>query len=264
MPTPRMPLITGTVGNVGTVSFLGENIQKDWRGQMAANVTWVSGGHSVKFGTEYNHVWAAQKFGFNQFGVYQISGPSATMLEVLSLGGPTPNRFDAPSATAFYLRQIGNLETEFSTDELAFFAQDSWRMTRDFTFNYGLRWEGTFNPTPAADNEFMLNALRGFQFPIGRTVDPTQIPDQLDQFGPRVGFCLEPGWQRTDGRARLQRRLLRAHADAAVLGSDEQLPRAAGKRVRAAAVCRAGREPECDRVSSAAADRDRSEPLPAR
>ena len=189
----RMPLVTGTVGNVGTVSFLGENIQKDWRGQMAANMTWVLGGHSTKFGTEYNHVWAAQKFGFNQFGVYQISGPSATMLEVLSLGGPTPNRFDAPSATAFYLRQIGNLETEFSTDELAFFAQDSWRMTRDFTFNYGLRWEGTFNPTPAADNEFMLNALRGYQFPIGRTVDPTQIPDQLDQFGPRVGFAWNPG-----------------------------------------------------------------------
>jgi hypothetical protein len=189
----RMPLITGTVGNVGTVSFLGDNIQKDWRGQLAANMTWVAGGHSAKFGTEYNHVWAAQKFGFNQFGVYQISGPSATMLEVLSVGGPTPNRFDAASATAFYLRQIGNLETEFSTDEFALFAQDSWRMTRDFTFNYGLRWEGTFNPTPTADNAFVLNALSGYQFPIGRTVDPTQIPDQLDQFGPRVGFAWNPG-----------------------------------------------------------------------
>ena len=189
----RMPLVTGTVGNVGTVSFLGDNIQKDWRGQMAANMTWVKGAHSAKFGTEYNHVWATQKFGFNQFGVYQISGPSATMLEVLSIGGPTPNRFDAPSATAFYLRQIGNLETEFSTDEIAFFGQDSWRMTRDFTFNYGLRWEGTFNPTPPADNEFMLNALRGYQFPIGRTVDATQIPDQLNQFGPRVGFAWNPG-----------------------------------------------------------------------
>jgi hypothetical protein len=188
-----MPLITGTVGNVGTVSFLGQNIQRDWRGQLAANTTWVSGGHSLKFGTEYNHVWADQKFGFNQFGVYQISGPSATMLEVLSVGGPTPSRFDAPSATAFYQRQIGNLETEFSTDEIALFAQDSWRITRDFTFNYGLRWEGTFNPTPEANNEFLLNTLRGYEFPIGRTVDPTQIPDQLAQFGPRGGFAWNPG-----------------------------------------------------------------------
>ena len=36
-----LPLITGTVGNVGTVSFLGENIQQDWRAQLAANTTWV-------------------------------------------------------------------------------------------------------------------------------------------------------------------------------------------------------------------------------
>lgn len=189
----RKPLITGTVGNVGTVSFLGENSLKDWRGQVAANTTWVSGGHSIKFGTEYNHVGAEQKFGFDQFGRYQISGSSTTMLELLSVGGPTPNRLDTAGATAFYLRQIGNLETTLSTDELAFFAQDSWRMTRDFTLNYGLRWEGTFNPTPPANNEFILSALRGYQFPIGRTVDPTQIPDQLTQFGPRAGFAWNPG-----------------------------------------------------------------------
>jgi hypothetical protein len=189
----KKPLITGTVGNVGTVSFLGENIQRDWRGQLAANMTWVPGAHTVKFGTEYNHVYADQLFGFNQFGTYQISGPSATMLEVMSVGGPTANRFDAPSATAFYQRQIGNLYTELATDELAFFVQDSWRTTRNFTLNYGLRWEGTFNPTPPANNDFLLNALRGYQFPIGRTVDPTRIPDQLDQFGPRVGFAWNPG-----------------------------------------------------------------------
>ena len=189
----KMPLITGTVGNVGTVSFLGENIQRDWRAQIAANMTWVPGAHTIKFGTEYNHVYADQKFGFNQFGTYQISGPSATMLEIMSVGGPTPNRWDSPSATAFYQRQIGNLVTELATDEFALFAQDSWQVHRDFTLNYGLRWEGTFNPTPDANNEFILNALNGYNFPIGRVVDPTQIPDQLAQFGPRVGFAWNPG-----------------------------------------------------------------------
>ena len=57
-------------------------------------MTWVKGGHSSKFGLEYNHVWASQKFGFDQFGTYQIIGTVATMLEVLSVGGPTANRFD--------------------------------------------------------------------------------------------------------------------------------------------------------------------------
>ena len=83
--------------------------------------------------------------------------------------------------------------TELTTDEFALFAQDSWKLTRDFTLNYGLRWEATFNPTPDANNEFLLDALDGVNFPIGRTVDPTSIPNQLEQFGPRVGFAWDPG-----------------------------------------------------------------------
>ena len=49
----RQPLITGTVGNVGTVSFLGENIQRDWRGQFQRTRR-GSPGAQRKFGTEYN------------------------------------------------------------------------------------------------------------------------------------------------------------------------------------------------------------------
>ena len=188
----RMPLVTGTVGNVGTVSFLGDNIQKDWRGQVAANATWVSGQHSMKFGTEYNHVFATQNFGFDQFSTYQISGTSAAMLELLSVGGPTPNRLDAARAVVTMRRQIGNLHTELATDEVALFAQDAWKLTPSFTFNYGVRWEGAFNPTPETNNDFLLGQLRGLTFPIGKQADPTQIPDQLDQWGPRVGFAWDP------------------------------------------------------------------------
>ncbi len=188
-----MPLITGTVGNVGTVSFLGENIQRDWRAQVATNATWVNGNHSAKFGLEYNHVFASQLFGFDQFSTYQVIGTSQAMLEILSVGGPTANRFDSPRSVVQLRRQIGNLSTELATDEIALFAQDNWRLTPTFTFNYGLRWEGTFNPTPQADNSAILNQLNGLTFPIGKGIDPTQIPNQMNQFGPRVGFAWNPG-----------------------------------------------------------------------
>ena len=70
-------------------------------------------------------------------------------------------------------------------------------MRPNFTLNLGLRWEGAFNPTPEANNDFLLDLVKGFQFPIGRTTDPTTIPDQTNQWGPRVGFSWDP-WN--DGR----------------------------------------------------------------
>src|SRR5262245_56415641 len=46
----RQPLLTGSVGNVGTVSFLGENIQRDVRSQAASNITALFGAHAFKGG----------------------------------------------------------------------------------------------------------------------------------------------------------------------------------------------------------------------
>ena len=194
----RMPLLTATaVGNIGTVSFLGENIQRDWRGQLAANATWVKGAHAFKFGTEYNHVSASQSFGFDQFGTFTVSGAAAAVLEAMSVGGTNANRFDVPRTVATYRLQIGNLSTALATTELGLYAQDAWKLTRGFTLNYGLRWEGAFNPTPDANNEFLLNTLRGVTFPIGKQIDPTQIPNQLKQYSPRLGFAWDPA---ADGR----------------------------------------------------------------
>jgi len=183
------PNVTTNVGRFGTVNFL-STTQYDWRGQGAANLTWISGTHTAKVGAEYNHVFANQTFGFNQHGLFSVSGTNtATILDILSVGGPIANRFDNTSVT--YLRQIGNLLAEYGTDEIAVFAQDSWKIRPNFTINYGLRWEGAHNPTPPAEN-VLVDRLRGFTFPSGRQADPTQIPSQWNQFGPRVGFAWDP------------------------------------------------------------------------
>ena len=186
------PTVQNAVGNYGTVAFL-PTTQFDWRAQGAANLTWVAGPHTVKVGGEYNHVFADQIFGQNQFGRWTITGTAASALEVMTLGGPTANRYDVPltgaATTATYLKQLGNLALKFSTDEVAVFAQDSWRVTPRLTINGGVRYEAGFNPTPEANNDFMLNALRGVTFPLGRTVDPTQIPNQTKQLAPRLGFA---------------------------------------------------------------------------
>src|SRR2546423_6463985 len=75
------PLITNSIGNFGTVSFLGQNVELDWRAQAIDNITWSHGDHTFKIGGEYNHIFATQTFGFNQYGTYSVSG---------SAGDPAP------------------------------------------------------------------------------------------------------------------------------------------------------------------------------
>lgn len=190
------PNVTNAIGRFGTVNFL-PTTQFDKRYQAAANLTWIKNRHTVKVGTEYNHVFADQSFGFNQFGVFNISGTNtATLLDTMAAGGTVPNRFDATTVT--YLRQLGNLLVSYSTDEVALFAQDNWKIRPNLTLNFGLRWEGAFNPTPDTSNTTLVNRVKGFQFPIGRSTDPSaKIPNQTDQFGPRFGFAWDPA---SDGK----------------------------------------------------------------
>jgi hypothetical protein len=195
------PLLAAGVGNVGTVSFLGQNVQFDRRTQVADSLTWSKGSHTFKFGGEYNHIFIDQVFGFNQQGTFSIStSPTSaagvnTILDILSVGGTIANRFDSSAVT--FARQIGNLKASYSTDELAFFGQDSWRVRPNLTLNYGLRWEGQYNPSPEANNTGLINKVKGFTFPSGHTADPTFIADSTDQFGPRFGFAWDP-W--SDGK----------------------------------------------------------------
>ena len=185
------PLVDLSLGEFGTRSFR-PTTQYDWRAQAGGNVTWLAGGHSIKAGFDYNHVFIDQTFGFYQNGGHLVFGSDVeTTLDIIGVGGAIPNRFDSPSL--LYVQQIGNLTSSFTTDEVGLFVQDEWRVSPTLTVNYGLRWDGQFNPTPEADNDILLNQLRGVTFPIGRTVDPTAIPSSGRQFGPRTPLLLMAG-----------------------------------------------------------------------
>ncbi|MBS1786712.1 MAG: TonB-dependent receptor [Acidobacteria bacterium] len=182
--------VTNTIGTFGTRNFL-PTTQFDWRAQVFNNLTWILGNHTVKFGAEVNHLFIDQTFAFNQFGEFNVSGSSLeTVLDIMSLNGATANRFDSTAVT--YRRNIGNGRLDFTMNQFAIFAQDAWRVHPSFTLNYGLRWEGQFNPQPETNNAVLFNKIRGFKFPSGHTVDPSFIPDNGNQLGPRVGFAWDP------------------------------------------------------------------------
>jgi hypothetical protein len=184
-----------TFAQYGSRNFL-PTTQFDTRMQVADSLTYVTGNHTLKFGGEYSRIFANQQFGFNQFGAYSLTAGGATGI-LRNIGIPVApittylGRFD--DTTARYNRQIGNLQAEFVSQELAFFAQDSWRITPKFTVNYGLRAEQQYNPDPEATNASLINVVKNTNFPIrGTGFDPTQIPDSGWQFGPRLGFAYDP------------------------------------------------------------------------
>jgi hypothetical protein len=225
----QQPLVSSRFGSYGTVSFLGQNVEHDWRLQFADSVTIQKGKHTVKFGGEYNHLFAGQTFGFNQYGSFSPSTPTgsaASVLQLMSANGTNlgtiagcpdppppaaktcpfsswpppaglgPNRYDNINTT--YNHQIGNLQAELPGDLVALFIQDSWRITPKLTINAGLRWEGEKNPQPVATNPDLINLVNGFVWPLSaggiipRTEDPTYIPNAWKQFSPRLGFAWDP------------------------------------------------------------------------
>ena len=187
--------VQNDIGRFGTTSFLGQTRTVDWRGQLAANASWLAGTHGLKTGTEVNYTRVEEVFGLNQTGAFIMSRLSVNdTLEVMSLGGPTINRFDSREVT--YLRQIGNLQNAGDATEIALYAEDVWRVRPELTVTYGVRWEGQWHPSPEANNTSLVARIAGFTFPSGRQVDPTTIPDALPAPAPRAGVA----WAGRDGR----------------------------------------------------------------
>lgn len=191
----EVALVSSTYGDIGTRSFM-PTTQFDTRIQIADALTYLTGNHTFKFGGDFNRIHADQLFGFNQFGNFNyFDSNDSRLLNVLS---DVPNadaqfgRFDNTFAT--FRQQIGNLEAAYTVYEVSAFAQDSWRVTPQFTINYGLRVEQQYNPDPELGNDPLISIVQNASFPIrgGRGFDPTQIVDSGWQWGPRAGFAWDP------------------------------------------------------------------------
>jgi hypothetical protein len=139
------------------------------REQVTDGFSYIAGNHSFKAGGDFNRTGLDQYFASNPHGTYTftslanfLSGQASSFNQYVPLNG---------------LTVVQAATTIFDTHELAFFAQDTWRATRNLTLNYGLRWEGQFNPQAKQNKDYPLTG---------------KIPNELNNVAPRLGISWDP------------------------------------------------------------------------
>ena len=184
--------INGVGGWVfGMPNFLNRSAFPDERrNQVADTFSWNHGKHLFKFGFDFNHVHDLEVNLFTGFGAYsyntrvdwitdfaafQANPTNPSRLCTQTTGTP-PVTTNVPCYTSF-TQGLGTPGFNFNTNDLAFFAQDDWRIAPRLTLNLGLRWDTEIMPSPQIPNS---------AFPL-----TNRFPDDRTNFGPRVGFALD-------------------------------------------------------------------------
>ncbi len=159
--------------------------------QLSDQLSWSYGNHSFKFGGEFRHGQENSDFQANTRGQYNFGS-------ITDFLNDDPfqqsNLIDPNTGTP-----IGT-PRHFRVNEWAFYVQDDWKMTPNFTVNIGLRYEN-FRP-PWEGDAIQSNVVLGqgsdiFERLANSTIqvfpDGTDIyePDN-NNFAPRLGFAWDP------------------------------------------------------------------------
>ncbi len=153
----------------------------------------------MKFGGEYRRAWVSAfndnlGRGLIQFGPTGLD-PADPVVDTLAnfyLG-----------ASGFAEGNIGNTQRTTSNNGLAFFAQDEFRVRRNLTVTYGLRWE-YFGPV-SENNNLLFNFPGPFSASsqlvrVGTNGLSGAYKRDLNNFGPRLAVAWNP-FQNTVVRA---------------------------------------------------------------
>jgi hypothetical protein len=102
-----------------------------------------------------------------------------------------PAQFSIDYANGVSTTPASNGSFSQSVQRLALYAQDSWRVSRHFTVDYGLRWQTTYGLFLAEGRDQTANPSFSLLPSLGL---PERAPhDDRKQFGPRLGVAYSPG-----------------------------------------------------------------------
>lgn len=145
----------------------------------------ATGDHSFKFGVNFIHEPVlGGAFPGNQETLYSFPNDPT-----FYTANPAQFPFDYANGASTTPATDGRFSQ--SVQRLGLYAQDSWRLSRHLTVNYGLRWQTTFGLFIASGRDQMANPSFSLLPSFGL---PERAPqDDRHQFGPRLGLAYSPG-----------------------------------------------------------------------
>ncbi len=178
--------------------------------QYIDNLSWSRGHHQLKFGGEFRTYAQNQVFDFENNAVVIITGIGTTIRPGSFRDLPLPRRIpasidplgrvnDFASNFATAVEQTSAGRRGYRTRSVNLFAQDDWKMTSNFTINFGLRWEYntglkdirdrvlTFRP--GQQSTVFPDAPVGMVYPGDTGISRSTYGEDLNNFAPRLGFA---------------------------------------------------------------------------
>ncbi|MGB8507966.1 MAG: TonB-dependent receptor, partial [Pyrinomonadaceae bacterium] len=171
--------------NITGTAFFGRElfspvIRTENRYEYTDNLNVVAGNHTLKFGGDAAFVSVGAIFELNFAGLANFGGlgagtfvpgsPEITPVQQYGMGFPSN-----------YIQGFGDPKSKLKNRPLAAFAQDSWKIRPNLTFNYGVRYDYEITdqiPT------------RGFSdtLPNGISLTPAQVLAAQDAYNVQQGF----------------------------------------------------------------------------
>ncbi|NYF92267.1 TonB-dependent receptor [Tunturiibacter empetritectus] len=190
---------------------------------IADTVSKVIGRHNIRFGGSYTRHQLPQDSNTGKPGAILMEtfqdfllGQSAAQNGLASIGFPYSNIIDTAGAT-------GSFAKSYRFNDMSYFAQDDFKLAKNFTLNVGLRWDyfawphdtegriAGFDPSLIAEGAFGIpNASQSYTgytlardyarlhpgktIPSGVALESNTLVkgEDLKNFGPRVGFAWQP------------------------------------------------------------------------
>ncbi len=196
----RIQGFTGFGRSNGDLGNIDNNYQLDW------GLSYIKGNHQFRFGTSirYRRTWQ-QNANAGAHGNLSYLRSYTAQLTTNAAGNLVPSGGNSGNAFADYLLGTPNRGSTRGLPMLQYrhtqympYVQDTWKIRRNLTMNWGVSWFKDTIPNPhgaAADFPHGFDASTGFlKFAVLGQVDPRVIQPDSNNIAPRLGLA----WQLND------------------------------------------------------------------